>query len=827
MNSKRDVYQGNWAIRSLSIFAIFLGMALTFFGLTGFDWPKAIPWQLDGFYKFIIFLFTTIFLLAVLSRLFHKKIIAISALLTFFIGLISSGIWPLIVVIYFLLSSGLLGRWILLKIKIKNESWPVNFLVGAAIYGFAVGIFAHFPINYSGFYTLLLLIPIILEWKFFKIWCSEVYQSLIASEANKDINWINVLVSAFGLVYVVTAYMPEIGYDALSSHLFIPGHLLHRNQWGFDVGTYIWAVMPAFGDWIYSILYLLGGESAARLINVCYIFLIAYLVKQFTIWAGIPGSGADWAPLLFISSPLVFAEGNSLFIDSIWTAYILAGILIISKSIVFCRSETDCKFQYFLIASIFFGTALATKVLTIIFFPILFFVILCAYKKWLHTWRDFRLFIFAILILIILSSSAYIYAWYITGNPVFPFYNKFFNSPLYPPENFIDSRWNKGVSWDFLYRAIFNSGDYLEAMPGVVGFQWLLIFLPSITTLLFTKNSRVFYIIAVASISIGICFYSTAYLRYIFPAFALLCGVCGIGITYLYRLGMFERLLIIIVCLTTLFLNAMFFPAGLSVYEDFPLQTIVGDRNKDLYLLKRLPLRRAVNLVNQLNIDKTPVAIFATPQVAGLSSDALYVNWYNTTWAPEVYKLSSSSSAAELLILKKVNFLIIDVSLNDFKESLSYIKQVTKILAQYGSIEVRTFDDSFRYKRELLSNSNPISPGIWVFRGDSKYIRASNAAIVNVHSPITQIVKVNEGGRYRNRVKARCIIQNCMGRVQINWLDSSSAIIGSSIEIFNATDQWNEYEMVVTAPQKASMAEVYGTGHSDEFLEIQNISMSY
>jgi hypothetical protein len=828
VNIKKETYSGNWVARSLCMVAIFVGVFITAIGLYGFDWPKAIPWQLNGLFKFTFFLLCSIFLLALLSKLFNKTVPTISVLLIFFISLISGGVWPLAVVIWFLVSSSLLGNWILTKIKIESHSWVIDFLVGAAIYGFFVGIFAHFPINYPGFYGVLLFTPILLGWGILKKWGSDLFKRLLMHETINGIDWINVLIAAFALVYVAVAFMPEVGHDALVAHLFIPAHLLHRQQWGFDVGMYVWAVIPAFGDWIYSILYLLGGESSARLINVWYIFVITYLIQAFIRWIGTPGqSGALWAPLIFISSPLVFAEGNSLFIDSIWTAYILAGLLVFSKVVIPYSSSPESKTQNLIIGAIFFGTALATKVLTLIFFPILFIILLVSYKNWIHSKADIKLFVFAVLILVAVSCSAYIYAWYVTGNPVFPFYNKVFNSPLYPPENFIDSRWNKGISWDFLYRVIFRSGDYLEAMPGVAGFQWLSIFLPSLAALFFIKNKRVIYIAVVAFASIAICFYSTAYLRYVFPAFALLCGICGIGIHFISNMGKWQQLIITFIGFATLVLNALFFPAGLSVYEDFPLQTIVGDGNKERYLLNRLPLRRAVSLVNELNIDKTPVAIFATPQAAGISSDALYVNWYNTTWGPEVRKISSASSAAELLILKNINFVIIDSSLRDFEIPLGYIKEATKFLAQYGSVEVRILNDSFRYQKELVLNSNLSGLEGWVFEGNAKYNPVNRSAVVSVSSPMHQTVDVIGGVKYKNHLVAKCAFEKCLGRVQINWLDSSSKIIGTNIEVFEATPKWGEHEMIVTAPRSAKKAVVYGTSHTENLMEINLISMRF
>ena len=68
--------------------------------------------------------------------------------------------------------------------------------------------------------------------------------------------------------------MPEIGHDALATHLFIPAYIQEYLRWDFNVNYYVWAVGPKLGDWIITIPYLLGGETAVRLFNISTIFII-------------------------------------------------------------------------------------------------------------------------------------------------------------------------------------------------------------------------------------------------------------------------------------------------------------------------------------------------------------------------------------------------------------------------------------------------------------------------------------------------------------------------------------------------------------------------
>ena len=71
------------------------------------------------------------------------------------------------------------------------------------------------------------------------------------------------------------------------------------------------------------------------------------------------------------------------------------------------------------------------------------------------------------------AASSYAYAWWITGNPLFPFYNAVFKSPYYPAENFRDLKWMAGVSWRSLWDLAFRTDAYGQFFPGAAGLSVL------------------------------------------------------------------------------------------------------------------------------------------------------------------------------------------------------------------------------------------------------------------------------------------------------------------------------------------------------------------
>jgi 4-amino-4-deoxy-L-arabinose transferase-like glycosyltransferase len=365
---------------------------------------------------------------------------------------------------------------------------------------------------------------------------------------------------------------------------------MHRNQWGFDFHTDVWAVIPAFGDWIFSFVYMLGGETAARLVNVFFVFVLCWVIRNIVLWAGGSNNAAKWSCIIFLSSPLVFAEGNSLFIDSIWTAFTVSGILSALRML----DKKENNGGEIIISGIFFGAAIATTVLTFVFVLPLILILLINFKYWFNL-KNVRAILVGFTLLLFIGGGAYLYAWVVTENPVFPFYNKLFESPYFAIENFIDSRWNKGLTWDFLYKATFKSGDYLEAMPGAAGFQWLLVFLPVLLYLVFSLHRRGVLLCVISLLSIALCFSSTTYLRYIFPAFVVLTAVCGVGITLIERSGKFQAILLTLTGIVTVSLNLVFLSSCFGVYQDFPIQS----------LLHRKP--RSSSHVRNRNRDSAPI----------------------------------------------------------------------------------------------------------------------------------------------------------------------------------------------------------------------------
>lgn len=689
-----------------------------------------------------------------------------------------------------------------------------SFVVGAGIYGSVVGVLAHFPVNFPGVYGVGLLLPILLNRKRAAELALSFWQRIQQIEnKSKTIHWLDVSLVVITAVYVAVALLPDVGYDSLVTHLFVPSHLAYRHQWGFDASIYALAVIPMLADWIFSIGFMLGGEAAARLINVGFILVVALLARDLAIWAGGSQNSGRLAALILLSTPLTFLEGSSLHVEGVWTVFLAAGTLSILK----LTTSEHAKAHQLIMLGVFLGYALATKAITLLMLPALGGVLLWKWRSWLKPELLWPIVV-GLVALVVLGGIPYAGAWWITGNPVFPFFNQVFQSPLFPIENFKDMRWQVGFTADMLYAITFHSNRYQEAQAGAPGFQWLIYFVPTVLLLAAYKSYRGLSLLLVGVVSVVfIVTFTATYFRYIYPATVLLISAMAVAIEKGFlNVGSLGKAVFASALLALLLLNVLFLNAA-SWYGDFQLLPIFNPKAREKYIIQRLPERAAVELVNKLNTSGNPVAFISSPFAAGLKADALHAAWYNRKFFDAVLRVQSDAEAFDLLTDRSVNYVILDKNWDgQYNAQRIHIQNVTTEVAAFGVISVREIKRSLRFQSELLTNPDFNSKDGWVFAPDAGFDSPTNSVVVSVHSPVTQSVAVRARRQYRNVVVARCAARPTVGRLQINWHDANGNFLTADGITFNCMEDWTEYGMTVVAPQNASMAVVYTSGHTDE-----------
>ena len=730
------------------------------------------------------------------------------------LSVVFAQVWPMMVVALFGLSATVLGRR-MLKQHSKAD-WSVHLLVGAGTLGSLAGLAAYSPINYPGLYGALLSLPMLLGHKHLVAAGRELLGNIQATRSAQTPfqTGLDVLICSFACLYVLVAFMPEVGHDALAMHLFVPSHMAQRHQWSFDASTYVWAVMPMLADWIYSIVYLLAGETASRLTNSAFTLLLAWQLHNLTLWAGGSATSGRWASLIFLSTPLAFAESSSLHIESAWTAFMMAGTLAILKVSGF-TPEPGERLSQLLLAGLLLGFAMATKAVTLSVLPVLLVVLLLQYKAWAIQGIA-RTLLLGSAGLILAGAPPYVSAGYLTGNPVFPFFNAIFHSPLWPNVNFEPpATFGRGITWDTLYRMVFKSPEFIEGRVGAAGFQWLLLPTAAVAVLL-SGNRKALCILLVGAGAMLMTFHSTAYLRYVFPSFALFSVILALPFS---DHTIYPRSLAIVAGVLLILTNTCFIHAA-TYYGEIKPSALLSQAGREAYLLERLPIRRMVDTVNTLNTGDQPVAVFASPLMAGLHGDALYASWYNLKWKGEFDAAASSSELAQRLRARRVNWLVIDLkSLPPVR--LDRLLNVSTSYARLGDLDLRKLNVEHY---EHLLNPELSSLEGWSLTSPSSYDPSRRILTVNVRTPATQRVEVTPGLNYTNSVSARCATTATTGRIQANWMDAQGNFIAASIETFDCTTQWETHEMNVVAPANATAVIIYASGHTDTPLEFKSLS---
>ncbi len=781
-----------------------LGITITAWGLLHLRWPHCIPFNAPGLARLGTVLGGGCVVVAGMVATFRWQPFSAVAVVVSLVAVAGNAMWPLLVAAWFWMAAMSAGMAFRAACGGRAKADSVAFLTGAALIGTVVGLAAHLRINCPATYSALLLAPCLVFAKRLRVWLpARIRLAGRPATLRAGVPWQDVAVAVLALLYAIVALMPEVSHDALALHLFIPGHLATRGVWGFDAQTYAWAVMPMLGNWIFSVGYMLGGESGARLLNCVFVLSLAGVVRDLVLWGGGTSRGAAWAMILFLSTPLTFTEGSSLFVESVWACYVAAGSLLLLRIATSSgRVGGDA-----VTCSLLFGAALAAKAWSLVVLPPIVVAVVGAYPGILHV-RNFRSLSLAVGMMVPVGAIPYGTAWLITGNPVFPFYNAIFRSDLFPPENFSDGRWRSGLSWRTIYDLTFDSARYLEARDGAAGFVWLAVLPAACLLLVLSRNKRGGVICGLGVGTFVAVFSLASYLRYVFPSQAFLMAAVGIGLSAVP--DSFRRPMAIVLS-GVVMLNCLFLNAGPNYYDGFPLESVLSERARQDYIATRVPIRKAVSVVNELNKSRSPVAVFGPSMAAGLGADALYSTWYNRAFSDALAAVTTGAGLGDVLAGRGVEYLIVDRSWGNPAQR-AQVEEVTAPVFSLAGVSVRRMRDESRFTQELLVDEG----GRWAgWTVPACVQRAADGAIV-VTEPCHayRAAPAVPGTTYRNAVKARCEAESASARAQVLWLAADGSVIRADVEVFECGNLPREHVMEVTAPADAVQAVVYACGHT-------------
>jgi hypothetical protein len=245
-------------------------------------------------------------------------------------------------------------------------------------------------------------------------------------------------------------------------------------------------------------------------------------------------------------------------------------------------------------------------------------------------------------LLLLLSAIPYALAYANTGNPVFPFSNAFWKSPLLNTSaSLVDFRWRKPIRPGILWDLTFDTSKYLESRPGGFGFTFFLFALPCCAAISRRWRFPAVACVFVPLIFAAVTFHEVRYARYIYPGLA----IASLLVVFPFRIAhQGNRALYAIFAVLAILgtgLNYYFVPVFSGYEGDFYNLTPL---RRDQYLQTYY---RPYGAINQLNrsFPGAPVLFVDTVDIAGLSAQPYALTWH---FYPLTETINEARSFAEI-----------------------------------------------------------------------------------------------------------------------------------------------------------------------------------
>jgi hypothetical protein len=248
--------------------------------------------------------------------------------------------------------------------------------------------------------------------------------------------------------------MPNRDWDAASAHSYL-GQALFRGWYQDDWlvaangGTYLWPITNL-------LLFLPRYFGFPQIGNLLITIIVVYLTIQILLGISklvfntqISRSQIHFAVILSILSPYWLAELGTTLSSWISVPLVLAGLFYLLRY----QNDGFSKGDLFL-SGVTLGLSFALRLTNVIYvlssLVLLVIFTIGSLPSLQQKIKHFFYFISGIFVGIIPIIPWWMFTYFSTGNPVFPFYNNIFKSQYYPLENFKDTRWEWSVPHSIL-----------------------------------------------------------------------------------------------------------------------------------------------------------------------------------------------------------------------------------------------------------------------------------------------------------------------------------------------------------------------------------------
>ncbi len=575
-----------------------------------------------------------------------------SVILVIAIGSIgAAGVLAACSVLAFVFSASVLGRLVFGKAMQAR----LAFMAGLALWILGMNATARLPIHYAATYWIALLLPVLLGRHEARQLAFE-WLTLLRPRPISFAETAAFLLLAFVMMaHWLIVLKPEASTDGLAMHLVIPMHMARSHVFELDFRRFSWALMPLGTDFSYAVLYTLGGEYAARLLN--FTLLTSLAVLLFDEARRLASHAlAIFVTALFLSTPLVQLVTGSLFVENFVAAMCLAGVVAL-----WTYRETR-ETRYFLLTALLLGCAISLKLAA-------FAVVLVTLPFFAGIMPKRRLAIPVAAGFLAIACMPYLNAWWRSGNPVFPYANSIFHS-AYVGNDLVDVRFHPKLSVNTPLRLTLNTHDYFEGQNGAFGFQYFLL-LP--LTVAYALSSRSIVGRSAAVIGVGgavIIAATQPNARYFYPVLPFLALAAAASLSWLDLL--YKRLFYagLIATSAAAMANIYFFPASNYQHRDFYSSPLLRASGRHEYLEKAAPVREVIAYLNR-NFPHDPVFYADGSLIAGLLAPAYRNSWHDYAFMKQVEGCETPQELYRLLNGLGIRHMIINDDATDRPESIA------------------------------------------------------------------------------------------------------------------------------------------------------------
>ncbi len=323
------------------------------------------------------------------------------------------------------LAAQCLGLGILRLLRWQAGDWRDRFLYRTAL---GLGTLSYLQLGMAGlglykvYYVRLVLAVILVAGAVWLVrqraswrgWLTSSKQGFSSHQtANKSKLILQAIILSAMIIALIGALAPEIEYDALWYHLWLPKLWLQAGRPVDIVSEYI-SLYPLTWELLYGAGLAVGNVITAKLIHFFCLPLAGLLVYRMTQrW--MPRANPWLAAALFVTVPTVLWEATTTYIDLALALYV--GLVVYAL----LNYATTRKRHWVALAVLSMGLALAIKHLAIV----VLIIVTAVSSIWLwqeeRNWR--RIVRWAVLfggLSLLLPLPWYARSWLASGNPVFP-----------------------------------------------------------------------------------------------------------------------------------------------------------------------------------------------------------------------------------------------------------------------------------------------------------------------------------------------------------------------------------------------------------------------